>query len=91
MRWWCTWSCCGASFWAQGRGLWGAQRHVDILAGEMQRLDRVVQTLADFSRPMDLHLREHDLRQVVGAVVELTAAEMHENGVRVVVEAPPTP
>jgi signal transduction histidine kinase len=65
----------------------GAQRHVDILAGEMQRLDRVVQTLADFSRPMDLKLREHELRSVVGAVVELTAAEMHENGVRVVVDA----
>jgi signal transduction histidine kinase len=68
--------------------LTGAQRHVDILAGEMQRLDRVVQTLADFSRPMELHLREHDLRKVVGAVTELTAAEMQENGVQVVVEAP---
>jgi signal transduction histidine kinase len=67
----------------------GARRHVDILAGEMQRLDRVVQTLADFSRPMELHLREHDLRQVVGVVMELTAAEMEENGVRVTVEAPP--
>jgi signal transduction histidine kinase len=66
----------------------GAQRHVDILAGEMQRLDRVVQTLADFSRPMELHLREHDLRQVVGVVMELTAAEMEENGVGVTVEAP---
>ncbi|HZY61399.1 MAG TPA: ATP-binding protein, partial [Edaphobacter sp.] len=66
----------------------GAQRHVDILAGEMQRLDRVVQTLADFSRPMELHLREQDLRQVVSAVTELTAAEMQENGVDVVVEAP---
>ena len=66
----------------------GAQRHVDILAGEMQRLDRVVQTLADFSRPMELHLREHDLRQVVGAVMELTAAEMQENRVQVVVDAP---
>jgi signal transduction histidine kinase len=69
----------------------GAQRHVDILAGEMQRLDRVVQTLADFSRPMDLKLREHDLSTVVGAVVELTAAEMHDNGVRVVVDAPIDP
>ena len=69
----------------------GAQRHVDILAGEMQRLDRVVQTLADFSRPMELHLREEDLRQVVGAVTELTAAEMQENGVQVVVEAPAGP
>ncbi len=65
----------------------GAQRHVDILAGEMQRLDRVVQTLADFSRPMELHLREHDLRQVVGVVIELTAAEMQENRVQVVVDA----
>ncbi|HTH53035.1 MAG TPA: ATP-binding protein [Edaphobacter sp.] len=69
----------------------GAQRHVDILTGEMQRLDRVVQTLADFSRPMDLKLREHDLRQVVDSVVELTAAEMHENGVLVSIHAPRDP
>lgn len=69
----------------------GAQRHVDILANEMQRLDRVVQTLADFSRPMELTLKEHDLRRVIGAVVELASAEMQENGVRVVVDAPAEP
>lgn len=69
----------------------GAQRHVDILTGEMQRLDRVVQTLADFSRPMDMKLREHDLRLVVAAVVDLTAAEMHENGVNVRVDSPEDP
>jgi signal transduction histidine kinase len=57
----------------------------------MQRLDRVVQTLADFSRPMELHLREHDLRQVIGAVLELMAAEMEENGVHVIVDAPHEP
>ena len=57
----------------------------------MQRLDRVVQTLADFSRPMELKLREHDLRQVVESVMELTAAEMQENGVQVSVEAPSEP
>lgn len=72
-------------------GFGGAQRHVDILANEMQRLDRVVQTLADFSRPMELTLREHDLRRVIGAVVELAAAEMQENGVRVVVDEPAEP
>jgi signal transduction histidine kinase len=66
----------------------GAQRHLDILTGEMQRLDRVVQTLADFSRPMELKLREHDLRQVAGAVIELTAAEMQENGVQISVDTP---
>jgi len=51
----------------------------------------VVQTLADFSRPMELHLREHDLRQVVGVVMDLTAAEMQENGVQVTVHGPPEP
>jgi signal transduction histidine kinase len=75
----------------EGEAFSGAQRHVEILAGEMDRLDRVVQTLADFSRPMELRLREHDLRHVVGAVVELTAAEMRENGVNVIVKAPPEP
>jgi signal transduction histidine kinase len=75
----------------EGEAFQGAQRHVEILSGEMQRLDRVVQTLADFSRPMELKLREHDLRQVVGGVVELTAAEMRENGVHVISEAPPDP
>jgi signal transduction histidine kinase len=76
---------------ADAAGLGGAQRHVDILAGEMQRLDRVVQTLADFSRPMELKLREHDLRQVVNAVVELASGEMQENGVFVTVDAPEEP
>jgi signal transduction histidine kinase len=75
----------------QGEAFAGAQRHVEILAGEMDRLDRVVQTLADFSRPMELRLREHDLRQVVGAVIELTAAEMRENGVTAILKAPPEP
>jgi signal transduction histidine kinase len=75
----------------QGEAFTGAQRHVEILAGEMDRLDRVVQTLADFSRPMELRLREHDLRQVVGAVIELTAAEMRENGVTAILKAPSEP
>jgi signal transduction histidine kinase len=59
-----------------------AGRHVDVLAGEMQRLDRVVQTLADFTRPMELHLAEIDLADAATLVVELTEAEMAENGVR---------
>ena len=69
----------------------GAKRHVDILAGEMQRLDRVVQTLADFSRPMELRLREQDLRQVIGRVIDLTVAEMEGNRVRLRFEAPQEP
>jgi len=69
----------------------GAQRHVEILAGEMQRLDRVVETLADFSRPMELHLTDRDLREVVASVVELTGAEMEENGVALEADLPGEP
>jgi signal transduction histidine kinase len=58
-----------------------AQKHVEILADEMHRLDRVVQTLADFSRPMDLDLREHDLRRVIEQTLDLAGAELKENGV----------
>jgi signal transduction histidine kinase len=61
-----------------------AQTHVDILADEMHRLDRVVQTLADFSRPMDLDLREHDLRAVVQQVLDLAGAELKEQRVSIV-------
>jgi signal transduction histidine kinase len=65
----------------------GAQRHVNILASEMQRLDRVVQTLADFSRPMELRLRVVDLRDVVASVIDLTWEQMKENKVLVRAEA----
>ncbi|MEO8870708.1 MAG: ATP-binding protein, partial [Granulicella sp.] len=75
----------------EGAAIVGAQRHVDILAGEMQRLDRVVQTLADFTRPMELHLGTYDLRKVLGAVIELTSAEMAENHVQIQFKAAEIP
>jgi signal transduction histidine kinase len=59
---------------------------VDILADEMRRLDRVVQTLADVSRPMDLDLRERDLRWVIGQVRELAGAELTAEGIAVETE-----
>jgi signal transduction histidine kinase len=68
-----------------------AQKHVEILADEMHRLDRVVETLADFSRPMDLDLREQDLRRVIDQTLELAGAELKENGVRIESESPPLP
>jgi|GEM_PF-83959 len=65
-----------------------AQKHVEILADEMHRLDRVVETLADFSRPMDLDLREHDLRRVIDQTLELAGGELKEHGVHVESESP---
>jgi signal transduction histidine kinase len=60
-----------------------AQRHVDVLASEMSRLDRVVQTLADFSRPMQPNLREQELLPIVQAVVQLVTVEAESHNVAI--------
>ena len=39
------------------------RRHLDIIGREIQRLDRVVQTLVDFHRPVELRLADFDLRR----------------------------
>ena len=56
------------------------KRHVDVIGNEIQRLDRVVQTLVDFTRPVELRLNDMDLRKVVEDVVILAspAAERHK-------------
>jgi signal transduction histidine kinase len=59
----------------------GAMRHLDVIDAEIRRLDRVVQTLVDFSRPVELQLSEQDLRQVIGDVVTLSAAEFSTRNV----------
>lgn len=64
----------------------GAQRHVEVLASEMSRLDRVVQTLADFSRPMEPSLKEQELLPIVQAVVHLIAEEAENHNVVITLE-----
>jgi PAS domain S-box-containing protein len=68
-----------------------AKRHLDVIQNEIQRLDRVVQTLVDFSRPVELKLHEQDLRPVVSAVLVLASAELETRNVRVVNSMPDHP
>jgi signal transduction histidine kinase len=49
----------------------------------------VVQTLADFTRPLELHLSDVNLDRLARDVLELTGAEMAEQGVRWVCDAEP--
>ncbi|HEY1676683.1 MAG TPA: ATP-binding protein [Candidatus Sulfotelmatobacter sp.] len=56
-------------------------RHMDIIDSEIRRLDRVVQTLVDFTRPRDLHLEEIDLRSVLEDVSMLAAPDAEQHGV----------
>jgi signal transduction histidine kinase len=68
-----------------------ALRHLEIIQSEIQRLDRVVQTLVDFSRPVELQLMEQDLREVVASVLLLASAEFETRNVKVSSLLPDTP
>ena len=59
-----------------------AIRHLDIIEAEIHRLDRVVQLLVDFSRPVELQLREQDLRGVIGDVLALSSAELSTHNIK---------
>jgi signal transduction histidine kinase len=69
----------------------GAQRHLEIIDAEIHRLDRVVQTLVDFSRPVELKLLEQDLRPVVADVLALAAEELSTRNVTLVSHLPDRP
>jgi signal transduction histidine kinase len=60
-----------------------ARRHMDIIDSEIRRLDRVVQTLVDFTRPRDLHLEEVDLRRLLDEVAMLAAPDAEQHGVTI--------
>ena len=67
------------------------KRHMDVIENEIRRLDRVVQTLVDFTRPMDLRLAEMDLRKVLEDVISLATPDAERHGVQVVRKMPPEP
>jgi signal transduction histidine kinase len=69
----------------------GALRHLDVIQSEIRRLDRVVQTLVDFSRPVELQLKEQDLRPVVASVLMLASAELATQNVTVASYLPDHP
>jgi PAS domain S-box-containing protein len=65
------------------------RRHVDVISSEIQRLDRVVQTLVDFTRPVELRLSDMDLRKVVEDVVVLASPAAEKHNVLIEREAAP--
>lgn len=64
-------------------------RHLEVIDAEIRRLDRVVQTLVDFSRPVELQLREQDLRAVIGDVLALATEELSTRNVILIDHMPP--
>jgi len=64
------------------------RRHMDVIGSEIHRLDRVVQILVDFTRPLDLRLEEMDLRKILDSVSALAAPDAARLGVRIALELP---
>jgi signal transduction histidine kinase len=74
-----------------GEGNGQAARHLDVIDVEIRRLDRVVQTLVDFSRPVELQLREQDLRLVIRDVLALASDELETRKVTLISHMPEHP
>jgi signal transduction histidine kinase len=58
-----------------------ALQHVDVIAGEIRRLDQVVQGFLKFSRPEDLNLQPVQLSSLVAEVVPIVQPEAARAGV----------
>jgi signal transduction histidine kinase len=58
------------------------RRHMDVIGDEIHRLDRVVQTLVDFTRPRELHEQDIDMRKILEDVSLLAAPDVEQHGVR---------
>lgn len=65
-----------------------AQKHLAIIESEIRRLDRVVQTLVDFSRPVELKLRDQDLRPLVERVITLAETELKTRNIQLASSLP---
>ena len=61
-------------------------RHVDVISNEIHRLDRVVQMLVDFNRPVELRLAPCDLRRLADDVAMLATPEAAQHQVKIVTE-----
>ena len=64
---------------------------IDILSKEVLRLDRVVKTFLDFSRPLDVHLQDLDLGVLAREVTEFVTPQARLAHIEVDFSAPSEP
>ncbi|MEK7751302.1 MAG: ATP-binding protein, partial [Acidobacteriota bacterium] len=68
-----------------------AKGEIEVIAEEIARLDRVVRTFLDFTRPVELNSAEFDLIEMADGVLDLVRPEAEGCGVRIEIERPPAP
>jgi signal transduction histidine kinase len=67
------------------------RRHMDVIGSEIHRLDRVVQMLVDFTRPVELRLVELDVRRLADDVTQLASPDASRHGVNIERQLPAEP
>lgn len=67
------------------------RQEIEIIAREIKTLDRMVVTLLDFTRPLELRLDETDLVELAGEIAGLVAPAAAQRGVTVETEAEVAP
>ncbi len=67
------------------------RRHMDVIGSEIQRLDRVVQMLVDFTRPVELRLSDLDVRKLLDDVIQLASPDAARQGVAIDRQLPAVP
>ncbi|MGH9412916.1 MAG: two-component system sensor histidine kinase NtrB [Terriglobales bacterium] len=70
------------------RGSDGLGPHIEVIGHSIERLDRVVRTFLDFSRPVELRLAPVDLSEVAQSVAQLVHAEATAKGIPIELCAP---
>jgi len=68
----------------------GALEHVEIIEGEVRRLDGVVQGFLKFTRPEDLRLQPVRLSGLFEGILQVVEPEARKNNVRIVLDCPST-
>jgi signal transduction histidine kinase len=66
-------------------------KDIDVLAKEIARLDRVVKTFLDFSRPVEVHFEDIDLSELTREVAELMTPPARHAHVALEVNTPQGP
>jgi signal transduction histidine kinase len=65
------------------RGDSAIDQQIEVISSEITRLDRVVKTFLDFTRPVDLKMKETPVDSFVESLVELTRPQASAAGVTV--------
>jgi signal transduction histidine kinase len=65
------------------------QKSLEVIGGEIRRLDRVVQGFLRFMRPQEVAFKAIDLNALLASMTALVEAEWQTRGIRVVSELDP--